>query len=102
MSSTAWVTPLRIWAPKAALPPVTGPDFAASDFDPLLAELDAELPDVPLPAIGTSYRLTVDRERGHLYVPTINGLFIYDVNGTNGATPQLLAVWKGWLPGGGT
>ncbi len=32
-----------------ALPPVTGPDFAASDFDPLLAELDAELPDVPLP-----------------------------------------------------
>ncbi len=60
-----------------------------------------QLPDVPLPAIGTSYRLTVDRERGHLYVPTINGLFIYDVNGTNGATPQLLAVWKGWLPGGG-
>lgn len=31
------------------LPPVTGPDFNASDFDPLLAELDAELPDVPLP-----------------------------------------------------
>lgn len=32
-----------------ALPPVTGPDFSANDFDPLLAELDAELPDVPLP-----------------------------------------------------
>ncbi|WP_407907920.1 chemotaxis protein CheB [Lysobacter claricitrinus] len=31
------------------LPPVTGPDFSASDFDPLLAELDAELPDTPLP-----------------------------------------------------
>jgi chemosensory pili system protein ChpB (putative protein-glutamate methylesterase) len=31
------------------LPPVTGPDFSASDFDPLLAQLDAELPDVPLP-----------------------------------------------------
>ncbi|GAB2501693.1 chemotaxis protein CheB [Lysobacter humi (ex Lee et al. 2017)] len=35
----------------AALPPVTGPDFAASDFDPLLAELDAQLPEpAPLPA----------------------------------------------------
>jgi chemosensory pili system protein ChpB (putative protein-glutamate methylesterase) len=32
-----------------ALPPVTGPDFSASDFDPLLAELDAQMPDVPLP-----------------------------------------------------
>jgi chemosensory pili system protein ChpB (putative protein-glutamate methylesterase) len=32
-----------------ALPAVTGPDFSASDFQPLLAELDAELPDVPLP-----------------------------------------------------
>ena len=31
------------------LPPVTGPDFSASDFDPLLAQLDAELPDLPLP-----------------------------------------------------
>lgn len=32
------------------LPQVTGPDFAASDFDPLLAELDAELPEpAPLP-----------------------------------------------------
>jgi chemosensory pili system protein ChpB (putative protein-glutamate methylesterase) len=31
----------------ATLPPVTGPDFSASDFDPLLAELDAELPDTP-------------------------------------------------------
>jgi chemosensory pili system protein ChpB (putative protein-glutamate methylesterase) len=31
------------------VPPVTGPDFSASDFDPLLAQLDAELPDVPLP-----------------------------------------------------
>ncbi|WP_162823645.1 chemotaxis protein CheB [Lysobacter sp. TY2-98] len=31
------------------LPPVTGPDFSASDFDPLLAELDAELPDLSLP-----------------------------------------------------
>lgn len=60
-----------------------------------------QLPDVPLPAIGTSYRLTVDEQRGHLYVPTINGLFIYDVNGPNGAAPQLLAVWKGWLSGGG-
>jgi chemosensory pili system protein ChpB (putative protein-glutamate methylesterase) len=29
----------------AVLPPVTGPDFSASDFDPLLAELDAELPE---------------------------------------------------------
>ena len=34
------------------LPPVTGPDFSASDFDPLLAELDAELPDVPLPEVA--------------------------------------------------
>lgn len=39
-----------------ALPPVTGPDFSASDFDPLLAELDAEIPDVapealPLPEV---------------------------------------------------
>ncbi|WP_196804314.1 chemotaxis protein CheB [Lysobacter sp. HA18] len=33
------------------LPPVTGPDFSASDFDPLLAELDAELPDTPLPEL---------------------------------------------------
>jgi chemosensory pili system protein ChpB (putative protein-glutamate methylesterase) len=35
------------------LPPVTGPDFSASDFDPLLAELDAELPDVPLPDVAS-------------------------------------------------
>ena len=34
-----------------SLPPVTGPDFAASDFDPLLAQLDAELPDVALPEV---------------------------------------------------
>jgi chemosensory pili system protein ChpB (putative protein-glutamate methylesterase) len=34
------------------LPPVTGPDFSASDFDPLLAQLDAELPDVPLPDVA--------------------------------------------------
>ncbi len=33
-------------ADAQALPPVTGPDFSASDFDPLLAELDAELPEV--------------------------------------------------------
>ena len=32
------------------LPPVTGPDFSASDFDPLLAELDAQQPDVSAPA----------------------------------------------------
>jgi chemosensory pili system protein ChpB (putative protein-glutamate methylesterase) len=40
--------------PSAAdgLPPVTGPDFSASDFDPLLAQLDAELPDVPLPDVA--------------------------------------------------
>ncbi|MCA8950560.1 MAG: hypothetical protein KDE27_13735 [Planctomycetes bacterium] len=56
----------------------------------------AQLPDVPLPNIGTSYRLTVDKQRGHLYVPSRNGLFIYDVSGGNGAAPQLLAVWKGW------
>lgn len=31
-----------------SLPPVNGQDFTASDFDPLLAELDAELPDVAL------------------------------------------------------
>jgi hypothetical protein len=54
------------------------------------------LPDVPLPA-GASYRLTVDRVRGHLYVPTQLGLRIYDVNGANGAAPLLLAVWRGWL-----
>ncbi|WP_462115168.1 chemotaxis protein CheB [Lysobacter xanthus] len=36
------------------LPPVTGPDFSASDFDPLLAELDAELPDFPLPESAQS------------------------------------------------
>lgn len=35
-----------------ALPPVTGPDFSASDFDPLLAELDAELPE-PAPPGAT-------------------------------------------------
>ncbi|MCR9247884.1 MAG: hypothetical protein NXI31_22880 [bacterium] len=60
------------------------------------------LPDVPLPPAGASYRLTVDQERGHLYVPGLSGLYIYDVNGPNGAAPQLLAVWKGWLGGGGT
>ena len=36
-----------------ALPPVTGPDFSASHFDPLLAELDAELPDLSLPETST-------------------------------------------------
>ncbi|TZF90026.1 chemotaxis protein CheB [Cognatilysobacter lacus] len=35
-------------AANDTLPQVTGPDFSASDFDPLLAELDAELPDVAL------------------------------------------------------
>lgn len=30
---------------EGAPAPVTGPDFSASDFDPLLAELDAELPE---------------------------------------------------------
>lgn len=59
-------------------------------------------PDVPLPSLGTSYRLTVDKERGHLYVPGLNGLRIYDVNGPNAAAPQLLAVWRGWLAPGGT
>jgi hypothetical protein len=58
-----------------------------------------QLPDVPLPSIGSSYRLTVDRERGHLYVPGFDGLRIYDVNGANAAAPQLLAVWRGWIPG---
>ncbi|WP_133477520.1 chemotaxis protein CheB [Cognatilysobacter segetis] len=38
--------------PAGDLPPVTGPDFTATDFDPLLAELDAELPDVPLPDVS--------------------------------------------------
>lgn len=33
-----------------SIAPVTGPDFSASDFDPLLAELDAELPDRAHPA----------------------------------------------------
>ena len=55
-----------------------------------------DLPDVVLPTTGTSYRLTVDKERGHLYVPSLHGLRIYDVNGANGAAPLLLAVWRGW------
>lgn len=38
--------------PGDALPPVTGPDFSASDFDPLLAELDAELPEPAAPPSG--------------------------------------------------
>lgn len=59
-------------------------------------------PDVPLPSIGTSYRLTVDKLRGHLYVPGLDGLRIYDVNGPNAAAPQLLAVWRGWLGPGQT
>lgn len=53
------------------------------------------LPNVPLPA-GASYRLTVDDERGHLYVPTGAGLHIFDINGANAGAPQLLAVWRGW------
>lgn len=37
--------------PSLDLTPVTGPDFSASDFDPLLAELDAQMPDTsPAPA----------------------------------------------------
>lgn len=32
-----------------APPAVPGADFTASDFSPLLAELDAEIPDLPLP-----------------------------------------------------
>lgn len=36
--------------------PVTGPDFTASDFDPLLAELDAEIPEAPrAPAPGPDW-----------------------------------------------
>ena len=58
-------------------------------------------PDVPT-VIHNSYRLTVDRERGHLYVPGFNGLRIYDINGVNAASPQLLAVWRGWTWPGNT
>lgn len=55
-------------------------------------------PDVPMPP-GASYRLTVDRERGHLYVPGAGGLHVYDVNGSNAGAPVLLAIWRGWQPG---
>lgn len=40
-------------AADAVLPPVTGPDFSASDFDPLLAELDVEMPE-PAPLASAS------------------------------------------------
>lgn len=38
------------------LPPVTGPDFAASDFDPLLAELDAGFDAPALPDTGHDWQ----------------------------------------------
>lgn len=42
--------PAAFDAHESVLPPVTGPDFSASDFDPLLAELDAHTPDTTPPA----------------------------------------------------
>jgi chemosensory pili system protein ChpB (putative protein-glutamate methylesterase) len=38
------------------LPTVSGPDFTASDFGPLLAELDTQLPDPDLAAGGSQWR----------------------------------------------